>query len=300
MFIISHHYRITSLWIAALLVSVSSFAPPIRPPRVFTLNQDIQSTQTLFLFNFGNTKTRGKANIPASTSDRDVQAISAIKSAIQKPRNPKLPLIECEFPALGALNKLGDGSLRSALEAEDANVTFLKKVVGGVASVPFMGPKVTIVLSSAASNSLMKKVQSVKGANLVSLRDRTPTARRGEVCVFLTPSSQKDYQTARTLAKEGCPTVILNGFAKDRQSIPESATMAYFLKPLTYNSQVAGFLVRSYPSLWTVLDAQTKQVLGCFTDEEILVTNTNTPDLRESGRLVQKSVDERAIRARGE
>mmetsp|Transcript_5379 Transcript_5379/g.11782 ORF Transcript_5379/g.11782 Transcript_5379/m.11782 type:complete len:80 (+) Transcript_5379:848-1087(+) len=74
--------------------------------------------------------------------------------------------------------------------------------------------------------------------------------------------------------------------------------MAYFLKPLTYNSQVAGFLIRSYPSLWTVLDAQTKQVLGSFTDEEILVTNTNTPDLRESGRLVQKSVDERAIRAR--
>ena len=74
--------------------------------------------------------------------------------------------------------------------------------------------------------------------------------------------------------------------------------MGYFLKPLTYNSQVAGFLIRSYPSLWTVLDAQTKEVLGSFTDEQILVEGTNTPDLRESGRLVQKSVDERAIKAR--
>ena len=74
--------------------------------------------------------------------------------------------------------------------------------------------------------------------------------------------------------------------------------MGYFLKPLTYNSQVAGFLIRSYPSLWTVLDAQTKAVLGSFTDEQILVEGTNTPDLRESGRLVQKSVDERAIKAR--
>lgn len=74
--------------------------------------------------------------------------------------------------------------------------------------------------------------------------------------------------------------------------------MAYFVKPLTYNSQVAGFLVRSWPSQWTVLDAQSKAVLGSFTDEQILVDRTNTPDLRESGRLVQKSVDERAIRAR--
>ena len=74
--------------------------------------------------------------------------------------------------------------------------------------------------------------------------------------------------------------------------------MGYFQKPLTYNSQVAGFLIRSYPSLWTVLDAQTKAVLGSFTDEQILVEGTNTPDLRESGRLVQKSVDERAIKAR--
>ena len=74
--------------------------------------------------------------------------------------------------------------------------------------------------------------------------------------------------------------------------------MAYFLKPLTYNSQVVGYLIRSYPSLWTVLDAFSKEVLATFTDDEILVKKTNTPDLRSSGKLVQKSVDERAIRAR--
>ena len=48
-----------------------------------------------------------------------------------------------------------------------------------------------------------------------------------------------------------------------------------------------------------MLDAETKSVLKSFSDEEILVRNTNTPDLRESGKLVQRSVDERAIRARG-
>ena len=85
---------------------------------------------------------------------------------------------------------------------------------------------------------------------------------------------------------------------QDQKSIPPEATMAYFVKPLTYNSQVAGYLIRAYPSLWTVLDVQSK-ILGSFSDEQILVDRTNTPDLRESGRLVQKSVDERAIKARG-
>lgn len=49
---------------------------------------------------------------------------------------------------------------------------------------------------------------------------------------------------------------------------------------------------------WTVLDAVSKEVLGTFSDEVIRVKGTNTPDLRKSGKLVQNSVDQRAIRAR--
>ena len=71
--------------------------------------------------------------------------------------------------------------------------------------------------------------------------------------------------------------------------------MAYYVKPL---SEVAGYLIRKYPSPWTVLDARSKAILGSFDDGEILVEGTNTSDLRGSGRLVQRSVDEWAIRAR--
>lgn len=74
--------------------------------------------------------------------------------------------------------------------------------------------------------------------------------------------------------------------------------MAYFLKPLTYNSVIAGYLIRCYPGKWATIDATSKQALGVYGDAEILVGNTNTPDLREPGRLVQKSVGERAIRER--
>lgn len=85
---------------------------------------------------------------------------------------------------------------------------------------------------------------------------------------------------------------------QDQKSVSDAATMAYYQKPLTYNSQVVGYLVRKYPKDWTTIDVVSKEVLGIFTDSEILFGKTNTPDLRESGRLVQKSVDERAIRAR--
>jgi len=85
---------------------------------------------------------------------------------------------------------------------------------------------------------------------------------------------------------------------KDTKSIPDKATMAYYLKPLTYNSQVAGYLIRMYPNQWSTIDAFSNQVLSQIDDEDILVRGTNTPDLRASGRLVQKSVDVRAIQAR--
>lgn len=85
---------------------------------------------------------------------------------------------------------------------------------------------------------------------------------------------------------------------QDTKSIPGQATMAYFLKPLTYNSQVVGYLTRCYPKEWATIDATTKKVLQTYTDDQILVRGTNTPDLRAPGKLVQKAVDERAIQAR--
>ncbi|KAK1743040.1 hypothetical protein QTG54_006637 [Skeletonema marinoi] len=278
------------LLFVVLLEPCTSFSTnPIRLPK------QKQTPSQLFLFNFPS-GGGGGAKAPTSTANRDSAAINAIKSALQKPRNPKCPLVECEFPALAALNKLGDGSLRSATEAEDANIAFASKLCSKVGS-PF-GPKVNLVVSSSASRSFLDKVQKkVKGASICSVKDLASTSVSGTTSVFLTPSSKADYQEARKLAEGGCPTVIVNALFKDQKSVPESATMAYFLKPLTYNSQVAGFLVRSYPSQWTVLDAQSA-VLGTFTDAEILVPKTNTPDLRASVRLVQKSADEKAIRAR--
>jgi len=253
------------------------------------------------LFDFGGgSSTSTTPKIPTSPSDRDNQAINAVKAAISSPKTKSLPLLECEFPALQALNKLGDGSLRSTIEAEEANLSFAIKLLKAL-SLPFVGPKTWLLTSSAASKSFFSAALSkVKSSEVHSLKDGLPDIGEGDVCVLVTPSSRNDYDAAKKIASDGnaAAVVIVNGFAKDKKSVPSDATMAYFLKPLTYNSQVAGYLIRGYPGQWTTIDAISKEVLGTFSDSEILVRGTNTPDLRQSGKLVQKSVDERAIRAR--
>ena len=265
----------------------------------------------LNLFNFGGGGGSGRsggtstATVPKNPSARDNQAIASIKASIASPKTPSFPLVEVEFPPLAALNKLGDGSLRSAKEAEDANCAFAVKVAKSI-SIPFVGPKTYILTSSAAPKSLATSVAGKAGgsAAVVSLKDGVSadelSSSTDAVVIFLTPSTTGDYRAAEAMASSGSVggVVIVNGFAKDNKSVSGEATMAYFLKPLTYNSQIAGYLVRSYPSQWSTIDAVTNQVLGSFTDDEILVSKTNTPDLRCAVRLVQKSFDERAIEAR--
>lgn len=174
-----------------------------------------RSFTQIALFNFGGAASGGAAKIPSSTNDRDNQAINAVKLAIEKPRDSSFPLIECEFPALAALNKLGDGSLRSTIEAENANIAFASKLVNGI-SPPLFGPKVTLVISSATSKSFLDKAKKVKGATVCSLKDGLPELSPDDVCVFLTPSSRNDYEAAKSLAgsRAAKAIVVVNGFAK--------------------------------------------------------------------------------------
>jgi len=240
---------------------------------------------------------------PSSPSDRESRAISSIQKAVRDVKIHKRRIIECEFPALAALNKLGDGTLRSTMEAEDANLSFAVKVVRSL-SPPFAilpGPKARLVTGTAAPGSFLRKCEKLV-PDVHSLRDGldVPGLKGDDVIVICTPSSRQDFTAAASIARGGRTVVIINAFAKDQKSIEgKSALMAYYLKPLTYNSQVAGFLVRAYPNDWTTADVFEKKALGVLTDKEILVPGTNTPDLRASGRLVQKNVDQRALRERG-
>jgi len=286
------------LLLMILVVNAMAFTEIMKPfPSIS--RQRVQLSMSPLSF-FGNSSSK-TAKIPTSPADRDRKAIDAVKAAIASPTISSFPLLECEFPILNSQNKLGDGSLRSTKQAEEATLQFVAKICKEISPVSWMGPRIWLIVSSSASNSFAAIAKArVKNAQFHSLRDGLPSkVGKGDICFVVTPSSPSDYQAAKTLTKSDVgAVVILNGFAKDPKSVPPTATMAYFLKPLTYNSQVAGYLTRSYPSKWTVLDAATKEILGSFSDTEILVKGTNTPDLRESGRLVQSSVNRRAIEQR--
>jgi hypothetical protein len=182
-----------------------------------------------------------EGGIPSSPADRDASALSSVRYAISRPRVASFPLVECEFPSLPALNKLGDGSFRSSMEAEDANVAFVARLVRGLSSpVPLLGPRVSVVTSASASESLVEKVwRSLAGkggggrGGVYSLRggrggrgeSSIPEGGgkkggggggRKEVFVFLTPSSQGDYRAARSLVESGRAVVIVNGSFKVR------------------------------------------------------------------------------------
>jgi len=184
-----------------------------------------------------------------------------------------------------------------------ANLSFLSKLVRALSPAPFLGAKVSLLTSKSASTSFINNIKKdVKGGavSIYSLKDGTPEIKEKSVCILIMPSSRNDYLAAQELATSGniSAVVVVNGFAKDQKSIPGSATMAYFLKPLTYNSQVAGYLVRSYPSDWAVINSNSNKILDEFSDEDILVKGTNTPDLRNSVRIVQRAADEQAIQDR--
>eukprot|EP00980_Cylindrotheca_fusiformis_P007523 scaffold1561_cov129-Cylindrotheca_fusiformis.AAC.15 len=244
----------------------------------------------------------GISTIP-SPSNRDKQAIDSIKAAVNKPKTPSFPLVECDFPPLAELNKMGDGSQRSANQVDDANLAFTAKLVQSLTGLPMIGPNVVLLTSASAPSSFLNKAKNIvkKASYVGSLKDGIPdSVEKGSIAVLVSPSSAQDYTTASKIASDGVvrSIVVVNGVAKGQKSIGNRATMAYFLKPLTYNSQVVGYLVRNYPNDWATIDLISNQVLQSYKDSEILFGDTNTPDLRGPGRLVQKFVDERAIQSR--
>jgi hypothetical protein len=256
---------------------------PLVTPFVSVAHRQQQQMSSLFLFGVGSA-----SKVPSTTNDRDNDAIAAIKAAIRKPKSPGLPLIECEFPPLFALNRLGDGSLQSSQRVDKANFAFASKLKQAL-SLPIFGPKVWLITSSGV----------VKPGSY-SLRDGLPPVSKSDICILVAPSSRSDYLAAQQLATRSQAVVMLNCLAKDQSSVSDRATMAYYNKPLTYNSQVVGYLIRTYPGPWcTIFSASGNTVLlATRSDDEILVRGTNTPDLRESGRLAQQAVDERAIKTR--
>lgn len=170
------------------------------------------------IFGASSSGSGQKVEIPKDSSTRDRQAIAGIKAAIGS--TSASSLLECEFPVLEQLNKLGDGSLRSAKEAEQANLKFAIKLMKELKPLPFLGPRLWLLTSSASSknfdNAAATKSKAA-GATYHSLRTGLPTDVDGDdIVLLLNPSSSGDYSAAKTMAFSEVSTtvIIINGFAK--------------------------------------------------------------------------------------
>lgn len=150
--------------------------------------------------------------------------MTAVRAAVQSPRTPSLRLIECEFPAAAQLNKLGDGSLRSAQAVDEANLETAQTLVRALSS-PLDnllgssgrsgGPMVWLVRSSAASPHTSNS-KDRNDRNVHSLRNGLPPVKSRDVCVLLAPCNRSDFEAAKRLAANGNAVVLVNGFAKVR------------------------------------------------------------------------------------
>jgi hypothetical protein len=144
----------------------------------------------------------------------DDQAIAAVKAAIASPRTPSFPLLECDFPPLVALNKLGDGSLSSAQAVDRANLAFCTKLVKELSPlVPGFGPKVFLLCPSTATQSFAQKAAK-GGIEVHSLKEGLSAVKSRDICVVVAPSSSRDYDAAKRLAMNGNAVILVNGFAK--------------------------------------------------------------------------------------
>lgn len=163
----------------------------------------------LFLFSSPNA-------VPKSANARNKEMAEAVKTAISRPRTPSCKLIECEFPALAALNKLGDGSLRSAMEADDANLEASLVIANSFLPAPFGPGKVWMVPSRSSTERMKSKMKQKWKNGFHSLADGLPPVKSRDVCVFVSPSSSTDYDAAARLTANGNAVVLVNGQAKVR------------------------------------------------------------------------------------
>lgn len=164
--------------------------------------------QGVALFLFSSTNA-----VPKSVNERNKEMAEAVKTAIARPRTPSCKLIECEFPALAALNKLGDGSRRSAMDADDANLEASLVIAKSFLPPPF-GPGKVWVIPSRSSTERMKSNMKKKWSSVHSLTEGLPPVKSRDVCVLVSPSSSTDYDAAARLVANGNAVVVVNGQAK--------------------------------------------------------------------------------------
>ncbi|GMH82206.1 hypothetical protein TrVE_jg10578 [Triparma verrucosa] len=250
-----------------------------------------------------------------STSSVSIKSskAAAIKSAITYfTIPPSNGLFEIELPLTQQLNKAGSGSLQDSLEIEDLNIQFAQELKTQLRKSS--GMDVVMLCPAGSSQRFIKTSNSptLKSLRLnpppppnpfLSLFSSSPppppppppTLPPNTLYILLTPSSPSDYTLSSYLSLSS-PLILLNGYLKTPSSI-KNAKWIYHRKPLTNGGLVSGHLLNEGEG-FKVVNAEGDRVIKVFKDEDIIVKNSNTPDLREAVKLAQVDMDDRINRGK--
>jgi hypothetical protein len=134
-----------------------------------------------------------------------------------------------------------------------ANVEFNVKVAGALAArgrqqrvVVLCGDSLTLQAMSQAQLPALAVCALVKDAEGVGITS-------SDVVMTCQPADAQAWMAVAKLAAQA-PVVVLNGFQYNGYKAFE---MAYYLKPMTFNSGICGYCIRRYPADWVVWSAKT-------------------------------------------
>jgi len=96
-----------------------------------------------------------------------------------------------------------------------------------------------------------------------------------DVIVSCQPADSKSWMSSAQLEARA-PVVVLNGFQYHGY---KAFDMAYYLKPMTFNSGICGYCIRQYPNDWVVWSVKTAQPLD-YTVAFVEAQGCLRPDLQ--------------------
>ena len=211
----------------------------------------------------------GLPPVPSSYDEIHAQAIASVTAGLQAGRRR----LEVEFPPIAQTNKISDGSASSQATVRRANVAFNAKVCAALSP---SASRVLVLCEDSSTLQEMSRAALPANAVCALIKDAaTVGPRQGDVILSCQPADSKSWMASAQLESQA-PVVVLNGFQYNGY---KAFDMAYYLKPMTFNSGICGYCIRQFPNDWVVWSAKTAQPID-YTVEFVEAQGCLRPDLQ--------------------
>jgi hypothetical protein len=211
----------------------------------------------------------GLPPVPTSYDEIHAQAIASVAQGLKAGKRR----LEVEFPPIAQTNKISDGSASSQATVRRANVAFNAKVAAALSK---SAARVLVLCEDAATLQEMLRAVLPSNAFCALIKDAASLGpRKGDIILSCQPANSKSWIASAQLESEA-PVIVLNGFQYNGY---KAFDMAYYLKPMTFNSGICGYCIRSFPYDWVVWSAKTAQPID-YSVEFVEAQGCLRPDLQ--------------------